>query len=137
MFVDPNSWSKTVPPPNWHLSVTQLDQKNSDNTGYQNEDLIVWMRTAAFPNFRKLYRIVDHTERPFREGLPPGSYWLAIGYGRSRPRGAETAPPAMTVSVETGLWAENLCERFFNPLFPNKHITKRCFFSFQARERLS
>ncbi len=22
---------------------------------YQNEDLIVWMRTAAFPSFRKLY----------------------------------------------------------------------------------
>jgi hypothetical protein len=23
--------------------------------GYQNEDLMVWMRTAAFPSFRKLY----------------------------------------------------------------------------------
>jgi len=31
------------------LNITQLPN------GYENEDLIVWMRTAAFPSFKKLY----------------------------------------------------------------------------------
>ena len=28
----------------------------SSGVGFKNEDFIVWMRTAAFPTFRKLYR---------------------------------------------------------------------------------
>lgn len=36
-------------PPNWAINITQL------NRSYENENLIVWMRTAAFPAFRKLY----------------------------------------------------------------------------------
>ena len=31
------------------MNITQLPN------GYENEDLIVWMRTAAFPSFKKLY----------------------------------------------------------------------------------
>merc|ERR1711865_395291 len=42
-------------------------------TGYKHEDLIVWMRTAALPSFRKLYRKVG-TE------LEDGTYRLKIGY---------------------------------------------------------
>jgi hypothetical protein len=40
---------------------------------YENEDLIVWMRTAALPNFRKLYRKVG-------KGLEDGTYEFKIGY---------------------------------------------------------
>ena len=36
----------------------ELDPDDIDNNGLQNEDLIIWMRTAALPNFRKLYRKV-------------------------------------------------------------------------------
>ena len=36
-------------PVNWHKNITQLEN------GFQNEDLMVWMRTAAFPTFKKLY----------------------------------------------------------------------------------
>ena len=51
------------------------------NNGYLNEDFIVWMRTAALPNFRKLYRRVDHTkEDAFKDGLPAGEYKLEIEY---------------------------------------------------------
>ena len=50
--------------------------------GLENEDLIVWMRTAAFPNFRKLYRKVVHVGE-FEEGLPKNySYRLRIDYSK-------------------------------------------------------
>jgi len=38
---------------------------------FQDEDFIVWMRTAGLPNFRKLYRIID-------QDLPPGNYTVLI-----------------------------------------------------------
>lgn len=60
----------------------ELDTENPENNGLQNEDLIVWMRTAAFPNFRKLYRIIDHSVTPFNEGLPAGNYKLNIQYSK-------------------------------------------------------
>ncbi|KAL0485441.1 cell cycle control protein 50A [Acrasis kona] len=37
----------------------------------QDEDFIVWMRTAALPNFRKLYRIIN-------VDIPAGTYYLDI-----------------------------------------------------------
>jgi hypothetical protein len=70
-FARPNSWRKNV----W-----ELDPDNRDNNGFQNEDLIVWMRTAALPTFRKLYRRVDHTTPGFTDGLPKGNYTLFVKY---------------------------------------------------------
>jgi len=73
-FARPNSWRKNV----W-----ELDPDNRDNNGFQNEDLIVWMRTAALPTFRKLYRRVDHTTPGFTDGLPKGNYTLFVKYCKS------------------------------------------------------
>lgn len=71
-------------PKNWNKTIYQLDLENEDNNGFQNEDLIVWMRTAALPTFRKLYRRIDHSEAGFRDGLPEGNYTLIVKYCKSR-----------------------------------------------------
>ena len=65
-----------------------LDKDNPGNNGLQNEDLIVWMRTAALPNFRKLYRKINHKqpgtdlEQKFKDGIPKGRYTLTIEYSK-------------------------------------------------------
>jgi len=66
---------KTVSPPAWGTKLWDLDTEtpNNSNNALLNEDLIVWMRTAAFPNFRKLYRKID-------QKLEKGTYKLQIDY---------------------------------------------------------
>ena len=70
------------PPRAWRRNLTELDTENPDNNGLQNEDLIVWMRTAALPTFRKLYRRVDQTKPYFENGLFKGNYTLNIEYSK-------------------------------------------------------
>ncbi|XP_029173018.1 cell cycle control protein 50A isoform X2 [Nylanderia fulva] len=70
-------------PKNWTKHIYQLDEKDENNNGFQNEDLIVWMRTAALPTFRKLYRKVDHDKDGFSGGLLLGNYILRVKYSFS------------------------------------------------------
>ena len=65
-------------PPAWGKKLWELDTEtpNNSNNALLNEDLIVWMRTAAFPNFRKLYRKID-------QKLENGTYKLLIDYSKS------------------------------------------------------
>ncbi|KAG1656456.1 Cell cycle control protein 50A [Nymphon striatum] len=74
------AFKDTAKPPYWSKPVWQLDSDNPGNNGYKNEDLIVWMRTAALPTFRKLHRRVDHGVEGFRRSLPKGTYELTINY---------------------------------------------------------
>ncbi|XP_052895517.1 cell cycle control protein 50A-like [Anopheles moucheti] len=67
-------------PPSWSRELWELDEQNPDNNGFQNEDLINWMRPAALPTFRKQHRRVDHSIPPFEDGIPGGSYTLHIRY---------------------------------------------------------
>lgn len=66
----------------WRKELWELDLNDTNNNGLQNEDLIVWMRTAALPSFRKLYRRVDHSNNRFRNGLSSGNYHLEIVYSK-------------------------------------------------------
>ena len=68
-------------PPNWPVPVYELDTKEPSNNGFENQDFIVWMRTAAFPKFRKLFRKVNHNlGDDFEDGLPKGKYLLHVNY---------------------------------------------------------
>lgn len=64
----------------WKKHIWELDSNRSNN-GFENEDFIIWMKTAAFPNFRKLHRIVDsQPNNSYSDGLPAGKYSLHIEY---------------------------------------------------------
>ncbi|XP_076978559.1 cell cycle control protein 50B [Tamandua tetradactyla] len=67
----------TAPPPNWPRPVYELSADPND-TGFVNQDLVVWMRTAALPTFRKLYARVRRGD--YAAGLPRGAYRLDIAY---------------------------------------------------------
>lgn len=69
----------TTKPVNWRKPVFELDPSDPDNNGFINEDLIVWMRTAALPTFRKLYRII-HKKPNMVPTLPSGNYVLSVTY---------------------------------------------------------
>lgn len=69
-------------PQNWRKNIWELDPDNPDNNGLQNEDLIVWMRTAALPTFRKLYRRLDRSKDGFNNGLLAGNYTLIVNYSK-------------------------------------------------------
>jgi hypothetical protein len=79
-FQNPPSFAGTVKPPSWPFPITDLGNASSswytqhpNGYGYDNEDFIVWMRNAAFPDFRKLYRIEPN-------GLSKGTYNVTIDY---------------------------------------------------------
>lgn len=67
-------------PKNWTKPIYELDPEHENNNGLQNEDLIVWMRTAALPTFRKLYRRIDYNQDGFIDGLVAGNYTLHVKY---------------------------------------------------------
>jgi len=74
------AFAGTVKPMDWQKNIWELDTEDPENNGFLNEDLIVWMRTAALPNFRKLYRKVKQ-EGDFATGLPASkNYRLQIEY---------------------------------------------------------
>lgn len=71
----------TIKPPFWSKTVYELATGNNDNNGFQNEDLIVWMRTAALPTFRKIYAIINlNSIQKDLDHLPKGRYSLRIEY---------------------------------------------------------
>ncbi|XP_051470078.1 cell cycle control protein 50A [Apus apus] len=68
----------TTKPINWPKPVYMLDSE-PDNNGFINEDFIVWMRTAALPTFRKLYRLIERKNN-LQPTLQAGTYSLDIAY---------------------------------------------------------
>ncbi|NWU92690.1 CC50C protein, partial [Upupa epops] len=84
-FRNPNAYNLsaafagTARPPYWQKPVYLLDEEDERNSGYINDDFIVWMRVSAFATFRNLYRRVSRT-RQFADGLPAGNYTVRIAY---------------------------------------------------------
>ncbi|KAM6223993.1 cell cycle control protein 50C-like [Rhynchocyon petersi] len=74
-----NAFAGTTKPPFWPRPVYDLDAEDPGNNGFINDDFIVWMRTAAFPTFKKLYRHLNLIQH-FTEGLPAGNYSFNITY---------------------------------------------------------
>lgn len=70
----------TAKPLYWQKPVYELDPLDSTNNGFINDDLIIWMREAAFPNFKKLYGVLNRANEPFTQGLPAGNYSIQISY---------------------------------------------------------
>ncbi|CAH2248933.1 cell cycle control 50A [Pelobates cultripes] len=68
----------TTNPINWRKPVYELDPSDPENNGFINEDFIVWMRTAALPTFRKLYRLIE--KKDAYPALAPGNYSLRVEY---------------------------------------------------------
>ncbi|KAM9320351.1 cell cycle control protein 50C-like [Gastrophryne carolinensis] len=66
-------------PPYWQKAAYDLDPTDRNNNGYINEDFINWMRVAALPSFRKLYRRLARVQQ-FSDGLPAGNYTYLIEY---------------------------------------------------------
>ncbi|XP_065191166.1 cell cycle control protein 50A-like [Sycon ciliatum] len=76
-FGNPTSFAGSAQPVYWQENVSSLPGM------MLNEDLAVWMRTAALPKFRKLYaRITD--------GLTTGNYTMSIEYNYPIRRGHKT-----------------------------------------------
>ncbi|VDP92539.1 unnamed protein product [Echinostoma caproni] len=71
-----SSWANTVKPDSWRLSALE----RSPEAYKGDEELLVWMRLAALPTFRKLHRILI-AQDIFSDGLPAGKYTVDIGYG--------------------------------------------------------
>lgn len=69
----------TTKPVNWRKSIYKLDPDDPNNNGFINEDFLVWMRIAALPTFRKLYRIIQKKPN-MAPTLPSGNYELDITY---------------------------------------------------------
>ncbi|MEJ1283108.1 transmembrane protein 30C [Cricetulus griseus] len=74
-----SAFAGSAKPLHWTKPVYELDTDDPGNNGFVNEDLIVWMRTAAFPTFKKLYRRLKRVDY-FAVGLPAGNYSFNISY---------------------------------------------------------
>ncbi|GMR48708.1 hypothetical protein PMAYCL1PPCAC_18903, partial [Pristionchus mayeri] len=80
-----DAFKGTTKPPSWQKEICMLgvgEERESVGIGFENIDLIVWMRTAALPKFRKIYRNLDieHDDGKYLAGLPAGNYTLTIDY---------------------------------------------------------
>ncbi|KAK4876326.1 hypothetical protein RN001_012748 [Aquatica leii] len=66
-------------PKAWKKNIYELDTDETNN-GFQNEDFIVWMRTAASSDFQKTVSRIDHSVSGYKDGLYRGNYMLTVDF---------------------------------------------------------
>ena len=81
---------------------------------------MVWMRTAALPNFRKLYRRIDHTGE-LENGLPDKKFSFIIEY-RKQNFFAERPEHELTSCVRDPLLLKPGCEPIYLPYISIGHL---------------
>ncbi|KAI1726449.1 LEM3 (ligand-effect modulator 3) family / CDC50 family domain-containing protein [Ditylenchus destructor] len=64
-------------PSDWRKHIRYLGD-NATGFALENFDFIVWMETAALPDFRKIYRRVGNDSPLIESGLPNGTYNLTV-----------------------------------------------------------
>uniref|UniRef100_A0AC35U7Q9 Lem3/Cdc50 n=1 Tax=Rhabditophanes sp. KR3021 TaxID=114890 RepID=A0AC35U7Q9_9BILA len=74
------AFNNTAKPSYWEFP-TCLTGDNITGYGFENLDFIVWMKSAAFPIFRKPYRtLLQKPNTIFEKGMPVGLYDVNIEY---------------------------------------------------------
>lgn len=91
----------TARPLYWQKPVYELDPDDPTNNGFINEDLIIWMREAAFPNFKKLYGVLNRADEVFAKGLPAGNYTIDINYSILSLLGASASSHCLSLNTNT------------------------------------
>ena len=126
----------TAKPPHWPKPVYELDEEDSGNSGFVNEDFIVWMRTAAFPTFKKLHRRLNRIQY-FTEGLPAGNYSFNITYSILS-HYFFLQWRKVSVHLGTSYWFIPSCAfPFFNQIYLCKGIHRRHYRSFSIEPFVS
>ncbi|KAJ5562289.1 hypothetical protein N7535_003257 [Penicillium sp. DV-2018c] len=89
---------QVLPPPNWAWASQDGVYKDIPNL-HENEDFMVWMRTAGLPTFSKLSRRND------THGMPAGTYAIDIGDNFNVTKYAGTK--SILISTRTVLGGKN------------------------------
>ncbi|KAJ2942733.1 hypothetical protein O0L34_g14921 [Tuta absoluta] len=93
-------------PRSWKKSIWELDEKNTNNNGFENEAFIMWMRYNEL-SVRPMWRLNQTAEKTYEKGLPPYNYTVTVYY--KYPYSLYPGPRNLTLYREIPI-EEPICE---------------------------
>ncbi|KAI5642576.1 LEM3 (ligand-effect modulator 3) family / CDC50 family domain-containing protein [Phthorimaea operculella] len=93
-------------PRSWQKAIWELDEKNPNNNGFENEAFIVWMRYNELP-VRPIWRLDRTADETYAKGLPPDNYTVNVYY--QYPHSLYPGPRNLTLYREVP-FEEPICE---------------------------